>query len=585
MLMKQGLCSHQTSQYATWVELLRSRALAEPNALAFGFMLNGHDVEINYSYEDLDAAARKIGSALLQAGKFGERAVLLYQPGPDYICALMGCLYAGVVAVPVYAPRVNGSYEGVMQIAASAGAVLLLSTAKILATLNPDDWAGLNKSGLTWLATDTLPVELGDQWQMPNIGIDTLAILQFTSGSTGRPKGVKLGHRHLLTNSRMIARAMQCNRESVGVIWLPPYHDMGLIGGLLQPIYSGFPVHIMSPTTFVQRPLRWLEAITKYRGTISAAPNFAYELCAKRVRPEQLESLDLSSWQVAGNGAEPIRADTLRQFSKVFAPAGFNERAFFPCYGMAETTLYVTGSPHFSGVRTLQASRDALTVGAVVPVDARSDQIELVSSGAVDPEVAVCIVNHRTGLPCAPGFVGEIWVSGQTVAEGYWGHPEDTAQTFHARIPGRDGTWLRTGDLGSVVENELYVTGRIKDLIIIRGQNHYPHDIEATVSAVHPTLRAYGTAAFSVHGDEGEQLVVVQEIDRNAVVDNDYSELEAEIRHAIANKHQIQVSRIAIVKAGSIPKTSSGKTQRLLCRQLLLAGDIVPLNEASASSV
>ncbi len=583
--MKQINRIREFSSTDTWVALLRERAFSEPSALAFGFMLNGHDVEINYTYEDLDAAARKIGAALQRAGKAGERAVLLYQPGPDYVCALMGCLYAGVVAVPVYAPRLNGSYETVKQIAASANATLLLSTGKTLTALNPDEWENISREGFSWLATDALPASLAETWVLPKINIDTLAVLQFTSGSTGRPKGVMLCHGHLLTNSRMIARGMNCNRDSVGVIWLPPYHDMGLIGGLLQPMYSGFPVHIMSPTTFVQRPMRWLEAITKYRGTISAAPNFAYELCAKRVRPEQLATLDLSSWKVAGNGAEPIRADTLRQFSKAFASVGFDERAFFPCYGMAETTLYVTGSPHFTGVRTLHASRDALGVGAVVPVAASNDQIELVSSGTPDPEVDVCIVSPRTGLVCQTGFVGEVWVSGQTVANGYWDHEEETKQTFKAKIPGSDAHWLRTGDLGSLVNGELYVTGRIKDLIIIRGQNHYPHDIETTVASVHPALRAYGTAAFSVAGNEGEQLVVVQEIDRNSVVDDDYSELEAAIRHAIADKHQLQVGRIAIVKAGSIPKTSSGKTQRLLCRQWLLGGEITALNETITSAV
>jgi acyl-CoA synthetase (AMP-forming)/AMP-acid ligase II len=365
----------------------------------------------------------------------------------------------------------------------------------------------------------------------------------------------------------------------VGVIWLPPYHDMGLIGGLLQPIYSGFPVHLMSPVTFLQRPIRWLEAISKHRGTISAAPNFAYELCVKRIRPEQLAALDLSSWQVAANGAEPIRADTLRQFSETFATAGFDARAFFPCFGMAETTLYVTGAPLFTGVHTMQASREALAIGAVTSSAANADSIELVSSGRPDEEVEVRIVNPQSEQECEAGEVGEIWVSGETVAAGYWERPQETADTFQARLPGSDRTWLRTGDLGSLVDGELYVTGRIKDLIIIRGQNHYPHDIEATVCGLHPALRPQGAAAFSITTADGEQLGLVLEVERSHA-GSDLAPVEAIVRDAVSRQHQLQIDRLAFVRHGSIPKTSSGKIQRYLTRQRLLAGEM-SLIEAS----
>ncbi|MES2261197.1 MAG: fatty acyl-AMP ligase [Pseudomonadota bacterium] len=571
---------------SNWVELLMWRARDMPQGIAFGFTPNGVEDEICFTYAQLDHAARKIAAALQHAGLAGERAVILYPPGPDYVCALMGCLYAGVTAVPVYAPRQNASYARVMQILSSARAAVLLSSDKVLATLCQPEWVKMEQAGLRRLATDTLASSLAEQWRMPDISADTLAVLQYTSGSTGRPKGVRLCHRHLLANSRVIARAMDCNRESVIVSWLPPYHDMGLIGGVLQPMYCGVPLHLMSPATFLQRPVRWLEAIGRYRGTHSPAPNFAYELCVKRIRAEQLSTLDLSSWRVAGNGAEPIRAAVLREFCEVFAPAGFDPRAFFPCYGMAEATLYIAGSAVFSGAHTLQASRDALMAGVIQAGDA-GDKIELVSSGAIDADAAagadIRIVNPSSHQPCGAGQIGEIWIAGDSVADGYWEQPEASADTFHARLPGSDCNWLRTGDLGGIRDGELYVTGRIKNLIIIRGQNHYPHDIETTVAGLHPALRANGAAAFSIDHADGERLGLVLELERHAL-DADLVSLAAIVRDAVSLHHQLQIDRLAFVRAGDIPRTSSGKIQHYLARRLLLQGDL-PVIEAHQKDV
>lgn len=560
-----------------WVELLRQRALDEPERLAFGFMLSSVDDEIRFTYAQLDEAARRIGAALQQAGLTGERAVLLYQPGPEYVCALMGCLYGGVVAVPVYAPRQNASYTRVLQVIASARASVLLSTEKIFSTLDQYEWGNLKRVDLRWLATDTLSPSLAGQWRMPDIDADTLAVLQYTSGSTGRPKGVRLCHRHLLLNLRMLARAMDCNCDSIGVIWIPPYHDMGLIGGLLLPIYSGFPVHLMAPATFLQRPIRWLEAISKYRGTISVAPNFAYELCVKRIRPEQLATLDLSSWRVAGNGAEPIRARTMREFAETFAPAGFDSRAIFPCYGMAEATLYVAGGPISSGAHVLKASRAALENGSVQALS-DSEIITLVSSGTIAPEVEVRIVDPASGRVLADGEVGEIWIAGDSIADGYWEQPEATADTFHASLPDDDSNWLRSGDLGSILDGELYVVGRLKELIIIHGQNHYPHDIEATAAGIHPALRAYGAAAFSVEHEDCEQLALVLELERNAL-ESDLAQIAALVREAVSRQHQLQIGRLAFVRPGGIPRTSSGKIQRYLTRKRLLQGKLPIVEE------
>ena len=571
--------ANRSTECETLVDILRQRASTEPERLAFGFLPNGLDDEIKCNYMALDQNARKIGAALQRAGLAGERAVLLYQPGPEYVCALMGCLYASVVAVPLYAPRFNSSYARVTQVVSSARAAVLLSTEKVLATLDLSEWAELRQAGLFLMATDILPEELADQWKSPAIDGDTLALLQYTSGSTGNPKGVMLCHRHMLQNSRMIARAMQCTRDSVGVLWLPPYHDMGLIGGLLQPIYSGFPVHLMSPATFLQRPIRWLEAISQFRGTISAAPNFAYELCVKRVRPEQLAALDLSSWKVAANGAEPVRAASLQRFSHTFAAAGFDARAFLPCFGMAETTLYVSGAPVFSGMRSMPVCRDAMARGKIVPVVAGSDIVELVSSGVVDPSVALRIVEPQSGQLCGAGTVGEIWLSGATVAAGYWERDQETSATFCARLPGSDANWLRTGDLGCMVDGELFVTGRIKDMIIIRGQNHYPHDIEATVADIHPALRQQGAAAFCLDNNDEEQLTLVLELERG-FLNIDLALLATVVRDAVSRQHQLHIHQLMFVRPNGISKTSSGKIQRLLTRQRCLAGEL-PLIEPS----
>lgn len=558
-----------STSYKDFVRLLQWRAQHQPSRLAFSFLdgrqLSGREV----SYAELDRQARAIAAELLQRGLAGERAVLLFQPSAEYIFAILGCWYAGVTAVPVYAPRVNATYERIRLIVENAQAIVMLCTANVLATLEGEEWEGLRRHGLHSIAVDALPAGIENTWQMPSINEETLTVLQYTSGSTGIPKGVRLQHKHMITNSRMIARNMRCCADSVSVIWLPPYHDMGLIGGVLQPFYSGYPLYLMAPASFLQRPMRWLETISRYRGTISAAPNFAYDLCVNRAKPEQIAALDLSSWRVAVNGAEPIRAETMRRFSATFAPAGFNPLACQPCYGMAETTLLISCAPYFSGMKTVRVSRDELAAGTLTP--SANGDIDLVSSGVPDPEVRVAIVNPQSGLPCAAGQVGEIWTSGDTVADGYWARPDATEETFHARLPGDDGHWLRTGDLGALHDDELYITGRIKDLIVIRGHNHYPQDIEATALAAHPAIRPHGAAAFAIEDGEGEGLGLVIELNRNWQP-ADLVEAELRVREALSNEHQLQPAALVFVRTNSIPKTSSGKIQRLQTRSRLLAG-------------
>ncbi len=570
------------SRQHSFAHLLRARAERTPERLAFSFLSDNGIDEAVFDYAALDRSARRIAVALRAQGLAGGRAVLLFQPGEDYICTLVGCWYAGVVAVPVYAPRANDSFERIRLIVADARAGAILMTSRSIAALQGSGW----QSGpIRVIATDTLDTD-PDDWTMPDIGRETLAVLQYTSGSTGTPKGVRLAHHHLLTNSRMIRNSVGTNEDSVGVFWLPPYHDMGLIGGILQPFYAGFPTRRMAPATFLRRPMLWLEALSRHRGTVSAAPNFAFELCVKRARPEQIEALDLSNWDLVVNGAEPVRAESMRRFAQVFAPSGFRARTFFPSYGMAETTLFVSGQSFGDEMISLRASREALANGEVAALppeqtDDRLTTVEMVACGAPNPEVDVRIVDPQTGEERPAGAVGEIWIHGETVADGYWGREEESERTFRARMVGDERGWLRTGDLGAMHRGRLYITGRTKDLIIIRGQNHYPHDIEATAQRSHPAIRPGGVAAFALEVDDAESLALVIEIDRGWSDEDAGNGLDAvvqAVREAVSRQHQLQVERIALTRANSIPKTSSGKVQRYLARQHLLTGKIAEID-------
>ncbi|NML17999.1 fatty acyl-AMP ligase [Azohydromonas sp. G-1-1-14] len=532
--------------------------------------------ETYLSYAELDAAARRLGSELLERGLQGERAVLLLQPGLSYVIALFGCWYAGVTAVPVYAPRQNSSIERVRVIQENAQARVIISTAQGFVGLEDGLAASVQR-----LDIDALTPGSEAQWRMPDIGEDTLAVLQYTSGSTGQPKGVQLRHRHLVENCRIISAVLEATPEDVGVFWIPPYHDMGLIGGILHCIYGRFPVHLMAPAMFLQRPMRWLEAISRHRGTITAAPNFAYDLCVRRARPDQIAQFDLSSWRVAVNGAEPVRADTLRRFAETFAPARFDIRTFYPSFGMAETTLLVTGGSYTRRSHSMLADREGMATGRVIAVE--QDGVELVSSGRRGPGVDIAIVDPVSLQRCEPGKVGEIWISGATVADGYWQRPDATQETFGGRLAGSDANWLRTGDLGVLHEDELIVTGRIKDLIIIRGSNHYPHDIEATALAAHPALRPNGAAAFALETADGEGLGLVLEMDRGTDAE-DRAQARTAVLDAVSRDHQLQVAQLVFVKANSIPKTSSGKVQRGRTRERLLAGELIVLNEEEVAA-
>ncbi|HST63385.1 MAG TPA: AMP-binding protein, partial [Longimicrobium sp.] len=429
-------------------------------------------------------------------------------------------------------------------------------------------------AGLRWMATKDVPADEAAGWRDPEVSGDTLAFLQYTSGSTAAPKGVMVSHGNLLHNFAVIEGFTGYTPATRSVIWLPPYHDMGLIGGILQPLYTGYWAALFSPVAFIQRPARWLEAISRYGATSSGGPNFAYELCVHAVRPEERAGLDLSRWEIAFNGAEPVRAETLRAFAEAFAPNGFRSQAFFACYGLAEATLMVTGSDPAELPVERAVDAEALGEGTVLEAEPEG-RYRLVGSGRSAPSQRVIIVDPATLRECAPDRVGEVWVAGASVASGYWGRPEATAETFGAYEAGTgEGPFLRTGDLGFLDGGELFITGRLKDLIVIRGRNHYPQDIEMTAARSHEGLRAGSGAAFSVDDGGEERLVVVQEVSRQAAAGLDVEEVAAAIRRAVASEHGVQVHAVVVARTGGVPKTTSGKVQRRACRAAFLAGDL-----------
>ncbi len=591
------------------VELLELRSAESPDRTAYTFLLDGERAEENLTYAGLASRARTIAAALQAQLAPGARVVLLYPPGLDYISAFLGCLYGGFVAVPAYPPdpsRLNRTLPRLQAIVNDAGADVVLTTSailgmtEVLASFAPD----LGKK--RWLATDAPGIGAASAWRRPDIRPETLAFLQYTSGSTGVPKGVMLTHENLLANERMIRDVFKLTKDSVGVGWLPLYHDMGLIGNVLQTLYSGFRCILMSPLDFLHRPIRWLEAISRYGGTASGGPNFSYDLCVRKISPEDRKHLDLRSWKLAFSGAEPVRPETLDLFSRTFADCGFERTAFLPCYGLAEASLLVSGKTMGTDYKVARLAPSALEEGRAQPTTAPEARA-LVSTGPAVAGSQVVVVDPTTSRACPPGRIGEIWVAGPHVAVGYWNDAEKSERTFGARLMSSHpelaaARFLRTGDLGFYLGGELHISGRLKDLIIIRGRNYYPQDIEKVVEESYPTLRRGCTGAFSVEQGGEERLVVAVEIERRvrtadrrtegppsapaerrATSDRrasepppglgpaqraDYrpDEVFDAIRRNIGQAFSLHVHAIVLLKAGSIPKTSSGKIQRHACR-------------------
>jgi acyl-CoA synthetase (AMP-forming)/AMP-acid ligase II len=481
---------------------------------------NGEEDIYTLTYTELDQRARRIAARLQDCQTLGERALLLYAPGLDYIEAFFGCLYAGVIAVPAYPPRQNRNIARIEAILQDAQATIAMTSHTILEILRRKFPEIVKSQTLRWIDTDESSKDTSSAqlWHRPEVNSNDLAFLQYTSGSTGTPKGVMVSHQNLLHNSLLLQQLFQATQQSCMVSWLPPYHDMGLISGILQAVYTGFPLVFMSPATFLQHPFRWLQAISRYRATISGAPNFAYELCMRSITSEQQKMLDLSSWTIAFSGAEPVQAETLTRFTQKFAVNGLHLKSFMPAYGLAEATLVVTATPrhHLPTMTAFQS--DGLSQGQAIAVTPPAPAARtLVGCGyTLGADQQVLIVDPTTQERCQPGQIGEIWLSGPSVAQGYWQQATETEYTFHAFLKDTgEGPFLRTEDLGFFHENELFIAGRIKDIIILNGINYYPQDIELTVEKCHPALLTGSTAAFSLNAENGkEHLVIAAEIGR-----------------------------------------------------------------------
>ena len=567
---------HQLNSMA---DILSYQAATKPDATAYIFLKNGERETARITYHELEKKAQEI-ACYLQAWR-GERALLLYPPGLEFITAFFGCLYAGVIAIPVYPPRRNQKLSRLLMIVNDAEAKLALTTTAIYDDIKKRWTEETELANLKLIATDTIEAHSQD-FVFKSIAPESLAFLQYTSGTTGNPKGVMVSHGNIVHNQQVIHRASLLNEESIIVSWLPMFHDLGLIGNVLYSVYLGASIILMPPVAFLQKPIRWLRAIAKYQGNASGGPNFAYNACIEKIKPEQLANLDLSSWQIAFNCGENVLAKTIEQFSVKFTPYGFSKNSFYPYYGLAEGTLFITGRQKNTQLVIKDFDATALEQNQVL--ESNSSCRRLVSCGNCCLDDQVVIANPQTFNSCPDGEIGEIWVSGKTVALGYWQKSEDTTFKAILKDTGK-GPFLRTGDLGFLWQSELYITGRLKEVIIIRGQNHYPQDLESTVQQSHQALRKNHGAVFTVDIDAQEKLIVVQEVERQYRKTFDKQEITRLINKNVTAQHGLDIYTIVFVKPGAIAKTSSGKIQRLLCRQMFLRGEFISLSESQKQLV
>ena len=560
--------SGERTKPPTLPAMLRWRAEEFGALTLYTYLVDGETQEVRLTCRELESRALAIASLLQSLGQSGDRVILLCPPGIEFITALYGSICAGMIAVPAYPPHNTQTMARLEAIVEDSRAAFLLATSSVIEKLEQRSSLSPLLSGLHHISLDNIPHVPAAAWRQPVLEGDSVALLQYTSGSTGKPKGVMISHGNLFHNVSSFRTSFVRVPDTRGVMWLPPYHDMGLVGGIIAPLFYGRPIVLMSPFHFLQKPIRWLDAISRYRATISGGPNFAYDLCVRKIAPEQREGLDLSSWDVAFNGAEPVRPETLDRFAAAFEPYGFQRSAFLSCYGLAEATLLVTGRLRKSEPTILHVDARALQVDRLLSVSCgKNNGRVLVGCGGAASEQKFLIVDPETCTQRNEGEIGEIWVGGPSVARGYWDRPEETRESFHAVLADTgEGPFLRTGDLGFVHNQELFVTGRLKDLIIIRGRNHYPQDIELTVEKSHPALRSGCGAAFSIDVDDQERLVVVHEVERGHLRNLNADAVFSAIREAVSEQHELQVYAIILIKTFSISKTPSGKIQRHVVR-------------------
>ncbi|XVQ09902.1 fatty acyl-AMP ligase [Spirillospora sp. CA-255316] len=585
-----------------FVSIVRDNVDAHGNSRGFIFVTEERGPGRSYREEDLgladlDRNARALAVHLAGLGMRGRTALLLYPEGPDFVTAFLGCLYAEVIAVPAPFPDLAaGRTERTQGIIADADVRWILTDSAHHAML--ETW--LAEAGLTGevrcLVTDTGVAADPDAWSMPRYLPEQTAFLQYTSGSTSVPKGVVVSHGNLLRNAQEINARIEGGQHTVGVGWVPHYHDMGLVGQILHPLYMGGRYVLMSPITFIKRPVVWLDMVTRHRATIIVGPNFGYELLLRRVTDAQLADLDLSSLLIAKNGAEPVLAGTLDRMVERFGPVGFRPGTWMPCYGMAETTLLISAAPLGRGPVIREFDVEALARNEAVPVDGASagggEQASvrnvaehsqerrtrrLVSSGR-PVTLDVRVVDPRTRAVLPDGRVGEIWVAGGSVAQGYWKRSDETREGFRAVTAEGDGPYLRTGDLGFLTGGEVYVTGRIKDLIIVNGHNIHAHDLEEAARSTHPATRTAAAFSLGAPVDAGrEQVIIVQEVVPGAARDTGLGELASLIRDAVAGAFGLPALSVVLSGQGAVRRTTSGKVQRALTRQAFMEGKIKQL--------
>lgn len=563
-------------------DLLTLRASQRPHTVAYRYLTGDGQETSSITYQELERQAQALAAALQCYAAPLERIVLIFPSGLEFIKAFFGCLYAGIVAVPLHTPRPGRHNDRLSAILANTDAKAVLTTGALLPKVEQAVRATEGSRRLEVLTLEALDLSLLSRVSR-SIREEDLAFLQYTSGSTSMPKGVMVSHRNLLANQEMIHHVFRGTQESIILGWLPLYHDMGLIGNVLQTLWLGAQCILMPPATFLQHPATWLEAISKYRATISGGPDFAYRLCTEKISDQVSANLDLSCWRVAFNGSEPIRPSTLSRFAAKFGPYGFDRNAYVPCYGLAEATLFVSGKP--AGEPTAffrQGTNEARHNRA--PLDGSPDRNHLFAgSGAVADGLAVEIVDPETFIPKSSGQVGEIWINGPSVADGYWHNEASTEEIFHARLTSSAEPFLRTGDLGFIDSNELVITGRLKDLIVVRGENHYPQDIEAIAAASAPILSTTMGAAFSLDMEGEDGIVLVQETPRQSISPEDLNLLRRQIRNAVAEQEGVTLGKVVFVRFGAVPRTTSGKVQRRLCREMYQNGSLAELQVANGT--
>lgn len=565
------------SGFVSLVDLLDARAQDQRDETAFSFLnASGHPA-VNLTYGELRARAGYTAQTLCARGaRVGDRAILVFPPGLDFIVAFFGCLAAGVIAVPLAPPRRIAGRDAAASIIADCDPSFGLTTAAYAADLARRGASAPANQHLAWVYVgDEAPIPAAEQRETRRPGRSDLAFLQYTSGSTSAPKGVTVSHGNLLENLEMIRRALGHSRSSKHICWMPLHHDMGLILNVLEAFYLGAGCALMAPVAFLQRPLTLLKAICDLGAEVAGGPNFGFDLCVARFRAEEMRGVDLSGWRVAINGAEPVRAQTLRKFAATFEPFGFRPSAFNPCYGMAEATLLISGGQRGVGAVIRTVDRAALQAGRIVAAVRDLDAVSIVGCGkALDGE-DIAVVDPETKRRLAVDCVGEIWVRGPHVAGGYWRNAAASNETFGGQIVGEaDIAWLRTGDLGFLnSDGELFIAGRMKDLIIVRGINHYPQDIEHTVQSTDRCLRAGYGAAFAAPASSGdERVVIVQEVERSHRARIDAAAIVDRIREAVVEEHGVAVLDVVLLEPGTIPKTTSGKIRRRAAKDLWETG-------------